>query len=46
MFSLIGRAKRNRIESTAYLNDLFTRLPETSTQDLDQFLTDQWQPPT
>ncbi|MCC5828733.1 MAG: transposase domain-containing protein [Phycisphaeraceae bacterium] len=33
MFSLISSAKRNHIEPTAYLNDLFTRLPETSTDN-------------
>ncbi|MCC5830187.1 MAG: transposase domain-containing protein [Phycisphaeraceae bacterium] len=45
MFSLISSAKRNRIEPTACLNDLFTRLPETSTQNLAQLLPDHWQPP-
>ncbi|MCC5828690.1 MAG: transposase [Phycisphaeraceae bacterium] len=44
MFSLISSAKRNHIEPTAYLNDLFTRLPETSTDKLTQFLPDHWQP--
>ncbi|MCC5830914.1 MAG: transposase domain-containing protein [Phycisphaeraceae bacterium] len=45
MFSLISSAKRNHIEPTAYLTDLFTRLPETSTDNLTQFLPDHWQPP-
>ncbi|MCC5829223.1 MAG: transposase [Phycisphaeraceae bacterium] len=45
MFSLISSAKRNQIEQTTYLTDLFTRLPETSTDNLNQFLPDHWQPP-
>lgn len=42
MFSLISSAKRNQIDPHAYLTDLITRLPATSTGNLTQFLPDHW----
>lgn len=44
MFSLITSARRHDVEPLAYLTDLFTRLPATPVNQLDQFLPDLWKP--
>ena len=42
MFTLIGIANLNGVDPYAYLRDIFTRLPTTPLNQLDQFLPDRW----
>jgi len=43
LYSLVASCKRLRIDPYAYLRDVFTRLPETSTEeDLYDLLPDRW----
>jgi hypothetical protein len=46
LFSLIGSARLHHLEPLAYLHDLIRRLPATPRADIDQFLPDQWTPPS
>ncbi len=42
LLSLVSSAKANQVEPWAWLRDLFTRLPTTSADELDELLPDQW----
>ena len=42
LLSLVSRAKSNQVEPWAWLKDLFTRLPRTSADQLDELLPDRW----
>ncbi len=42
LLSLVSSAKANQVEPWAWLRDLFTRLPTTSADQLDDLLPDRW----
>jgi hypothetical protein len=42
LYSLVASAKRLRIDPFAYLRDVFTRLPTTSSESLESLLPDRW----
>ena len=42
LFSLISSAQLNDVEPLAYLTDVITRLPATSSDQIEQFLPDVW----
>lgn len=42
LFSLIATCKRHKVEPSAYLRDVLTRIAATPISQLDQFLPDRW----
>lgn len=42
LFSLVATCKANAVEPWAYLRDLFTRLPSSPREQLDDLLPDRW----
>jgi len=44
IYSFIGSCERAGIESRAWLTDVIERIPDTSIQDLDQLLPNNWVP--
>lgn len=42
LLSLVASAKANHVEPWAWLRDLFTQLPDASSETLDHLLPDRW----
>jgi transposase len=43
LFSLMATCQRHKVDPFAYLRDTLTRIADTPTSQLDQFLPDRWQ---
>ncbi len=42
LLSLVASAKANHVEPWAWLRDVFTQLPNESSESLDHLLPDRW----